>query len=438
MQTCSKSSIRTYRRERVDSKRPRQCRRIFYRKLNRLWYLTAVFVFLSACGFGFQVYDLASSYFSYTTRTSVDIAMPLRLVTPDVSVCIKYRDIYRGALNVSNVTIADIFDGTPDPLSLLSLCIHRYVNSYEAKIVNGTAACNELFKIGKFYFAQYVCYRFEKVIADTKDREGYQRFAFQNIANSLIYQGMFYGLFIDKSVIEGADLFKVAVHAHASWPNEAIAAAPNFNRFSDDVARYNLVRAFYSTIEIIRMPPPYDTQCMVYPYGWKGCENICVREGTIEIFNKVPFTTIESEAMDIGHIGNAMIAQKNNTLALDALEEKCQKVCHRAECNSLFFTTSILKEERSSYDLFAVLVQAPITPRVKVTRTPSSTMTDFLVYITSCVGTWFGISAMSLNPFPHIFRKEKGDCRSCDDCLQAMNRMFDEIRSMKVRLQAKN
>lgn len=373
--------------------------------------------------------------------------MPERLVTPDMSLCIRYGDIYNGSTPAVNATIADLFNGTPETTSLMTLCIYRNLKSYEAIITNGSVKCHKEFHVHKFYNAEYVCYRFQKVV---REKDGpLQRFAYQNIANSLIYQGLFYGIFIDLNALTDANLCKVAVHGQGTWPNEAISTAPYFYRMSDGVPKYNLVRAIYSTIDVERMPDPYDTQCIEYgPAGRKGCENICVHKGTIDLFDKVPFTTIEFEPLDIGHIGRDLISKKNNTNALNALEERCRKTCNRNECTSLFFTTSILKEERGDYNLFAVLVQAPITPRIKIVRHPSSQLTDFLVYVTSCFGTWFGISVMSLNPFPLLqqeqkqkkkaAKREKEECGSCDDCLISMNRMFDEIRSIKACLRADN
>jgi hypothetical protein len=402
--------------------------------------LTAMYILLCVFGFAFQVQQLGSVYFAYKTRTLVDIAMPVRLVTPDMSLCIRYGDVYNGSQPLNNLTIANIFDGTPATSSLFSLCIYRHLHGYEAIIVKDPAKCNKEFTVDKFYNSEYVCYRFQKVVKESA-KGGMQRFAYQNLANSPNYQGLFYAILIDLDLLKKADLCKVVVHAYESWPNDAIATAPYFFRFSDGVQRYNLIRAIYSTIEIIRMPSPYDTHCIKYPKGGrKGCENKCVLNGTIEMFNKVPFTTIEMYPRDIGHIGRTIIANKNNSMALDALERRCEQKCYQEECDSLFFSTSILKEERGDYDLFSVLVQAPITPRIKVALIPLSQLTDFLVMVTSCIGTWFGISAMSFNPGPIIGQRQKSrqnkdwDCRSCDDCLQSMNHMFDEIRGIKKLL----
>ena len=56
--------------------------------------LDLVFLVLCFVGFLLQVYDISNTYFSFPTSTLVSVEMRNELLPPDLTLCIRYVDVF--------------------------------------------------------------------------------------------------------------------------------------------------------------------------------------------------------------------------------------------------------------------------------------------------------------------------------------------------------
>lgn len=64
----------------------------------------------------------------------------------------------------------------------------------------------------------------------------------------------------------------------------------------------------------------------------------------------------------------------------------------------------------------------PSTPDTIISAIPSFPLTEYLIYIMSCVGSWYGLSVIGLNP-------ARADCeRGCSGRLKSQNRGWKDRR----------
>ena len=142
-------------------------------------------------------------YFEYDVSTTVSIDVPLELEVTDVSACYRYTDILLyekyNRLNGTNYTydmteneldklkqglsIADIFNYTPNETSTFENCRIKKPQRYQ--IFESTTECLELFKIHKYFFVEYMCYRYSYIGRPNM-------FLFEELANTPKLSGVMY------------------------------------------------------------------------------------------------------------------------------------------------------------------------------------------------------------------------------------------------------
>lgn len=75
--------------------------------------------------------------------------------------------------------------------------------------------------------------------------------------------------------------------------------------------------------------------------------------------------------------------------------------------------TFLQKEEQNEFGQISLQVTAPKGSEITVTNLQTLTLTDLFVYVTSCFGTWFGLSVLSLRPSRLCRRRQVCSCRAC-------------------------
>lgn len=181
-----------------------------------------------------------------------------------------------------------------------------------------------------------------------------------------------------------------------------MAFAPNMLRNYNEttkLAQFNYFKVNYGYLINHKLPPPFAMRCVYYMsqldyYDQSYCKMKCLLALTMKRFNKVPFSTIISEKVNYTHISLMDIV--NNSTELDKFELTCRQRCSFDDCFEMLSLTKVSVEPDSRGLQFAVLI--PQEPFVTVVYLPKIEFSELIVYVLSCVGTWFGISILSLNP----------------------------------------
>lgn len=304
------------------------------------------------------------------------------------------------------VTIKDIFDFTPQVDDKLFLeCQARVPGDYEYFKMLGEG-CFEFFNVTTFYLQEYLCYRFHYKGAENKT------FNYGKLAYSLGHPGMIFSVSFDLDTFKSVDQLKAVVHSYKALPFKSSAFSPTFGRnynASTGTAEFNSFGLTYSILTNRRLPAPYTTNCIDYVLLGYTSSNDCIKQcltnKTLDSFQKLPFSTIVPEALDYKHITSADITNDTFSRLLNKFESDCRINCIQDDCEEGYTITRVTIEPAE--DRLTFTVNVPREPSFTITFHAKLSITEYLIYIFSCFGTWFGISLISFNPFQLDFFKKK-------------------------------
>lgn len=138
--------------------------------------------------------------------------------------------------------------------------------------------------------------------------------------------------------------------------------------------------------------------------------------------------------MTQGDLRNASFAR-----TLNELEKKCVELCYPPECDERNTITKITQEENDEATPVFV-VNVPREPNMVIVSRAQLGMTEFVIYVFSICGTWFGLSALQLNPFDYamwrnvrnsiasLFGSDQIDTDVCAYCVLTRIVMRRELR----------
>ena len=387
---------------------------------------TFALIFDAACFFValVQVIQFIGIYFEYRTISKVTQTLDTFQSTPAVVLCSRYLDIidvkglkrdlgvdvkrtnkfHEIAFEMTKLTVKQILDYTPSTNESMEGCVIR--DEYDFKMIYPRVeVCRESFDIFKFYMQEFVCYQYQ-----FKQNMINSRFAFRRIANSLNYNNIIYkiqfGTSFDPSSIISIIVFSVAEDDYP-FPAESRNWAPVSDRLEDFekiVIKNNKFTASYELNKFDKLPPPYDTACD------KGnthnqCYSSCIRKRLVEGIKRVPFSEITSDRINLGHVNEQDLLDNQTRAFINESEYICQDLCKNTDCNFDFSVTHIreIKDVYRRGSIYSpniiIQVKLPDFPTTSVTHEPRVSLTEFIIYLFNCIGIYFGISVLSLNPF---------------------------------------
>lgn len=389
---------------------------------------TFIFAVFCILGFWYQVYEICDIYFAYEVTSELTLTVPDALHMSDLSLCFKYIEIFdlerynrihgptdgqplfRKTDNLTNVqylqtlfTVRQLFEFTPSEENVLSECIVRNPGYYSYRRLF-ESNCSNMFEVSKFFIQEFICYRFKLIINDGQHQ-------FRNPAYALTYPNSLFILTLNTTNFMESDSIKAIVHASESYPTRSVAFSPvifrEYNRTTKQ-ADFNYFDLTYMYIVHDRLPYPYTTDCRDYSSdkldNRLACVNNCLRDACIAAFNKIPFTVITSTPDDIKPISPLDIANETFSVQLRAIEKECIGKCSKMDCNERYAVTKVTSQPDNGEIQFVVNV--PREPSYRVSYRAIMKMVEFLTYVFSCVGTWFGLSVISLSP-PHLITQLK-------------------------------
>lgn len=263
--------------------------------------------------------------------------------------------------------------------------------------------------------------------------------------------GMLFSIDIIDKYLKRVRYFKSVVHEQIRNPIESLSIRTNVKRRFDDedpdgkedeMKNYYRFQLTYVTLDILRLPSPYDTHCLDYSttgvFSAIECRNDCLLNKTLKEVKKIPFSitvwnaseiykaTIEygefndetdetidyyskrqayyMSMMNYKHVNNLDIADPSVTKELVNIENICNTLCSRPDCRDVLTMTKIgydyPKKENSPEMIplrFEVLV--PTKPVLQIVHNVKISWTEYVVSVLSCFGIWFGLSILSVNPF---------------------------------------
>ena len=387
----------------------------------KLSFFNAPFKLLCFTGFLYQVLQISIAYFAFKTNTKIVLHLNNKFINPSIILCIRYTDIidrtnyqkygihpkynYNATEmfdDMSNLTIKDIFDLTPDSSEIILGCQYRD-KQYHQLVTKpySRSDCNSLFQTIKYQEGAFICYQFRTKIADSNFNCMKALLSFYNY-NDLYTISLNQQLLLSNAI-------KLIWFVPDGMNSYVVSMTDISRRFYAFKIRYahdlvnsskeNYFRIFGDYFSITRLEKPYDTQCT---WNSNEAEEACHRKCNIDAFAKYgyfPSTEYSLTPEPLKHLEVSKIVNKTTLQNLKATTKSCHKNCKRKPCDDWYSVTVV--------DSFAFLYNNTITiasgcskrPAVIIKHLPRVTLMEFVMYVSSSLGIWFGISILSINPF---------------------------------------
>ena len=385
-------------------------------------------------GLIFHASIITKQFFEYPITNSVQMDTPVTVSVPQLSVCFRYSDLLKlDELNSAtgmqlewtkpskvkevirmvslihrNITLKQIFDFTPKADEVYATGLIRYPGTYDFNFITKKAVQRKFMSI-KYYFQEFMCYQ---IIFKCDSNCEYN---YKQVISSLRFSGMAFEFGFNLSFFAGTRSFLVAIHGDSD-NTQSIHMAEQIKRKSRGNKRLDLFQLTYHTIETVRLPAPYASDCWTYSdptNKWYDsqldCISECLVKETTKVMKRFPFTTLiyETDAQDFNfkvfdtYQDLSLNQSANQTLTL--LERKCFTACRRPDCITRLYITNLLG---SSFSIGAIRFRINLAnyPDISIVNQPMISFYDYLTLVLSCLGVWLGLSLHDFDPIKFVAR----------------------------------
>lgn len=320
-------------------------------------------------------------------------------------------------LTQANLTLDQIFEFTPGVHEVIQSCSHRQMNGLLMES-DERRQCRDKFYVYRFYVQSFMCYGFKFI--------GAVNFTSKQIALSLYDTNILYGVILGPK-FSGADMVMVCVF-YGTYPTTSRQYSVLVNRLADFYSkevRHNVYVFGYSSNQVELMKAPYETRCTDMDELWsaEACRQKCLKPVEDQI-DRVFFTSIISEGVNRKHINYFDLEDKKKRMLIRSQLYKCSKSCVSRPCTynyTITYADMAMKKVADGNSL-QVKTRTAKAPGLNVKFEAQLPFMEFVIYICSCIGIWFGLSVVSLNPFEPQVR-------------QAAEQAVNLVRDIRVQVQ---
>ena len=394
----------------------------------RKFLLSIVFKIFCLVGFLYQVTDISIEYFAYRTSTKVALQLENKFINPAIVICSRYTDIIDRSnykkygihskaryitsehlTDMSKLTIKDIFELTPHTNKTIIGCQFR-TNVYNMDSYNRDQ-CYSMFQVTKYQEGAFICYQFQTRIPDNQ-------FNCEQVALSFHSYNELYGIqlhprFLLSNRIKlisfipdvGSDsLFNLPIISRRFY-----SPLVRYGSGSPDSSIANYIALSGEIYSIIRLKKPYDTACR---RNHKDTEYVCRKMCNIASFKRhgiFPPNELTTDPLPLKH-SKTVVTSLNTTLLRDIKmrNQKCMRACKgHSMCEDWYTVTLANLSPVRYFDTISISSVCSKRPAVIVQYLPKVVLIDFIMYISSSFGIWFGFSILSINPFKITVPKRK-------------------------------
>lgn len=443
-------------------------------KLNKLKLVHLLIIIVASIGLTIQVIHISERYFLFQTRTTISVRNPLLITIPSLSSCWDMKDIlnvtavneetdlnfpsyeeYRKNASLyweaaDKITVKQLFMYTPSNESILRMfggCSFRLSYKYTLKYpFPGASECYDMFRIQKYIHRGMMCYlfSFRKPTPDVHVGE---------YSLALEISGLLYKLYFDENLFGNVRYYSTYLHGkNTSKLYDSMYTAKRFHhRNSTGLLNVDLT---YSAIENLYLPPPYVTQCHDVP-GYDSMSQIFyqkVRVQLIESIHRVDSFDFINKNYNYPQLG--MKSFLNDTILSKVNEILLNTTLEPNFCYNNYYVSRLTV---STSDSILLGVYWPEDYFTRIVHVEDQLLIDFVVYICSSIGIWFGLSFCSLSTLVERFlvqnrtngtngtkpaeNQGQENHQNCDIRIRALFQYFKTItqqqRSVNVELKFK-
>ena len=353
-----------------------------------------VFHFFALIGLSVQTIIISVEFFHFFVERDAEFVIPKKLWIPDLTLCMKIWDMVpeKKAMKVSQVLIY-----TVDVEDLVSSQLVRLGNKH-CLMVNNTISvtgCDGSMIITKGLISDNVCYtlsyNFTHGNGQTRETISNTNHLTDDLKNT------FYTVILAEQ-LRNMSSFIPVVHSPRQSPTNSYDLSEFHPRgVKEGKFVFRAYQVSYKSYTIQLLPSPYETRCKKYAKSQAECKEKCTSNYYLENTAECP--------EDVFITNFTVFGDRTLTSGLDFAKKRiksCTRRCRQEDC-SLKYSTSRVRGVNTRFqnaDGVIISLIAPLDPQVEVKSKPAFPTFEYILYIASCLGIWFGVSFLSLNPVP--------------------------------------
>lgn len=390
-------------------------------------------VWLSLCFFGngYQITEIADTFFKYGLVTTVHVNFPKTIIPPAMEICFQKMDITRWdmmmklkpdikkQLNMSTLSDDELeaeirkksytekipleniaykgFDAktsfalTRDIDEIITNCMIINATTITFK---GYANCSDVFDFAVYLNTILKCY-----VLNYKSKI---ELDYLSSSRAEVIPGFLYEVKLSKLGISGIST------ADILFNNNYRIARLGFKRFILLTKLEQLFSLTYQEFGNILMPPPYPTSCFNYTSGWTDkaivdlgtCFEVCMNNKTKDRLGpSIVFPgqmVFQNDKMAAGKRILTVAEMANVTLRAikDNITKECNSECYHPSCQETFFIPQL--ESAIEYPIAAFLTYILQSPKIETVQEAKLGLVQFVTDVASTFGFWIGISIYSV------------------------------------------
>ena len=331
------------------------------------------------------------------------------------------REKYLRDLDIilSKLTIGDMLEMSPPASGAIQECVVR-TGKMSVPTTFTKNECETFFEVRKSVNGERICYTFIP-----KSRKLY---SVGSVATSPTFTGTVYRIHpnpqISKTLLTMFISSPYIINESGSFTDPLHSRLFMMNLFNTN--SFNLSRLLVNgeSIEIHRLPPPFDTRCAA-GHDQELCYENCLSH-KLKMINKVPWSGFHQDTSNLNML--TALDLENETIenyTSNSLEE-CLGLCkQKSECFTQFTRTTV---EQYQAEDFTITSMVPSQPHMLLHAVPSVNPVEFIIQIGSCFGMWFGLSIISCNPVKWKTLRKKNSSIIVDI---AQTRLFHVTRNRR-------
>lgn len=349
----------------------------------------------------YQLYSISNMYFQYRVAEQISIDMPINYSSQAISLCINSVDLF-AQQDANHMKHGAIFLNSPSNESVLTRAEYRLPQSYELNECLSIENCTNKFEVSKFTYGYFVCYKFalRRSILPWD-----AHMTIESLSVTPAGSGMIIRLWISPSLVSRASQMKIAVHAARLYPVKSFARTRLIVRNLKQKQSRKVSNSFYSSqrrLSVDRLPPPHATECRE---SWRdvtinprsACLQDCVREKTIALTGKLPFSILLKEPINLNIISHHdLLTNETLTRSLETTLQDCtDRVCRFTPCQSRTVFTRTIEESGVEFTIDFII---PRDPNIIIKSYAILNLFEYLTYMMGTVSTYIGVAVIHLNP----------------------------------------
>ena len=364
-------------------------------------------VFSLICLFGFliQVQQVSELYFGFqtTSRTlyqirEVDDYQSIMYCPRSLDLLDRSHHDQYGILSeppktldkvyheLSKLTIADILNLTPHESITIDSCRVRQ-GSISTTVSMVRRDCQRFFKVIKSVYGERICYTFMP-----RNQKSY---SVGDVATAQTYASIVYQIHAGTSISNSIFAFFISSVMDSNDNTDPLHSRP-FQIVTENFKTFNESRflVFGDSIEIKRLPSPYDTKCTP-GHDQEICYETCLID-KFKTINRLPWSGFHREKLDMKMLSSIDLFNESILGYVSESFEDCHSLCKRkTECLTKFSKTTIEQYPGISLVISSMI---PSLPQMSLSAVPFINLVEYIVQVGSCFGMWFGMSIISFDP----------------------------------------